>query len=172
MKEMASGALVILSGILASALAAGESGEGRPRPTPPVSLLRVPDHGLQPQAVVDAGGVLHLIYFTGPAGNGDISYVRSGDGGKTFSDPLRVNSQPGSAVALGNMYGSSFYDSVIMANFWIMCGLMERYGNFLAHAAHVVSASHERREHLPLGLRFPLAARALPGMGKPRDMQH
>ncbi len=76
------------------------------------------------------------------------------------------------AVALGNMYGSSFYDSVIMANFWIMCGLMERYGNFLAHAAHVVSASHERREHLPLGLRFPLAARALPGMGKPRDMQH
>src|SRR5205085_496540 len=33
---------------------------------PAVALKRVPDRGIQPQAVVDAAGTLHLIYFKGP----------------------------------------------------------------------------------------------------------
>lgn len=70
-----------------------------------VTLLRVPEGGIQPQAVVDAKGVLHLIYFRGESGNGDIFYARSEDG-THFSRPLRVNSQPGSAVATGNIRGA------------------------------------------------------------------
>jgi hypothetical protein len=71
-----------------------------------VTLLRTPGHGIQPQAAVDEKGVVHLIYFTGEAGNGDISYVRSEDGGSKFSHPLRVNSHPGSAIATGNIRGA------------------------------------------------------------------
>jgi hypothetical protein len=73
------------------------------------------------------------------------------------------------SMALGNMYGSPFFDSLIMANFWILCGLMERYGNIRAHAAQAVVENAERRHTLPLGLRFPLAARALPGLTRIRD---
>lgn len=71
-----------------------------------VTLLRTPGHGIQPQAVVDDQGVVHLIYFSGEAGNGDIFYVRSEDRGGKFSHPLRVNSHPGSAIATGNIRGA------------------------------------------------------------------
>ena len=67
------------------------------------------------------------------------------------------------AMALGNMYGSPFFDSLIMANFWILCGLMERYGNIKLHAAELVAAHHlPPRPERPMGLEFPLAGRALP----------
>jgi hypothetical protein len=68
-------------------------------------LLRVPGKGLQPQVAVDGKGTVHLIYYHGDARNGDVAYVRSQDGGATFSRPLRVNSRPGSAVAVGNIRG-------------------------------------------------------------------
>ena len=68
-----------------------------------VNVLRVPNRGLQPQVAVDGKGIVHLIYFTGDPSAGDIGYVHSEDRGTTFSRPLRVNSQPGSAIALGNI---------------------------------------------------------------------
>ncbi len=68
--------------------------------------LRVPHRGIQPQAVVDGKGVLHLIYYGGDARHGDIFYVRSRDDGATFSRPLRVNSADGSAIAIGNIRGA------------------------------------------------------------------
>lgn len=71
-----------------------------------VALLRVPGRGIQPQVVVDSKGIVHLICFRGQPRNGDIFYSRSRDGGKTFSRPLRVNSQPGSAIAIGNIRGA------------------------------------------------------------------
>src|SRR6202043_3016131 len=71
-----------------------------------VHLGRVPDGGLQPQAVVDNQGTVHLIYYKGDPGHGDIFYVRSNDWGANFSAPVRVNSQPGSAVALGSIRGA------------------------------------------------------------------
>jgi hypothetical protein len=80
--------------------------EGKPAPASPrVTLLRVPDHGIQPQVAVDAKGIVHLIYFKGDPYGGDIFYVRSKDG-RAFSRPLRVNSQPGSAIAVGNIRGA------------------------------------------------------------------
>ena len=71
-----------------------------------VSLIRVPNQGLQPQVAVDGKGVVHLIYFKGNPAAGDIFYVRSTDGGVTFSAPACVNSQPGSAIATGNIRGA------------------------------------------------------------------
>lgn len=71
-----------------------------------VTLLRVPDHGIQPQVAVDAKGVVHLIYFRGEPMHGDVFYVRSDDSGTHFSEPLRVNSQPGSVIATGTIRGA------------------------------------------------------------------
>jgi hypothetical protein len=90
---------------LPAALIAAQLWAGSPRiDGPVVSVLRVPEDGLQPQ-VVEKDGVVHLLYFTGDAAGGDLSYVRSRDYGRTFSKPLRVNSEPGSAMAMGNIRG-------------------------------------------------------------------
>ena len=72
---------------------------------PTVKLLRTPDGGIQPQTLVDSHGVLHMIYFTGKAAAGNIEYVQRAPGAKAFSKPIRVNSQPGSALAVGTVRG-------------------------------------------------------------------
>ena len=74
--------------------------------TPTIPLLRVPDGGLQPQAVVDGKGTLHLLYFKGDPSHGDLFYVHSSDGGDAFSAPIRVNSQPESVIAIGTIRGA------------------------------------------------------------------
>jgi len=68
-------------------------------------LVRVPNGGIQPEAVVDGRGTLHLLYFAGKPSAGNLFYVRSNDYGQTFSGPVRVNSQPGSAIATGTIRG-------------------------------------------------------------------
>ena len=68
---------------------------------PAVLPLRCPNGGVQPQTAVDAAGKVHLIYLKGEEGNSDIFYLTSTDDGKTWSKPLRVNSQPGAAIATG-----------------------------------------------------------------------
>ena len=70
-----------------------------------VALARVPHGGIQPEAVVDARGVLHLLYSSGEPRAGNLFYVRSTDYGSTFSAPVRVNSQEGSAIATGTIRG-------------------------------------------------------------------
>src|SRR5205809_590343 len=70
-----------------------------------VTLVRTPDGGIQPQAAVDSQGVIHLIYFKGEARGGDIFYVRQESGQETFSKPIQVNSQAGSAAAAGTVRG-------------------------------------------------------------------
>jgi hypothetical protein len=80
---------------------------GAPKnPIEKVTLTRVPDGGLQPQVAVDGRGTIHLVYFKGEAKQGDLYYVRSTDSGTTFSAPIRVNSQPESAVAAGTIRGA------------------------------------------------------------------
>ncbi len=76
-----------------------------PPPRDRVVALRVPDRGIQPQAAVDAEGGVHLLYFKGDPQAGDVFYTRSRDGVR-FNDPLRVNSQAGSAIAMGNIRGA------------------------------------------------------------------
>jgi hypothetical protein len=70
-----------------------------------VNVIKTPNGGIQPQAVVDTKGVLHLIYFKGDPGGGDLYYLRREPGKSSFSEPLRVNSQAGSVVAIGTIRG-------------------------------------------------------------------
>jgi len=88
------------------------TGERKPGPQPAavqpikVTRLRVPNGGIQPQAVADDKGTLHLIYFKGDQANaGDLFYMRRGAGEERFSAPIRVNSRPGTACATGTVRG-------------------------------------------------------------------
>jgi hypothetical protein len=49
--------------------------------------------------------VVHLVYFKGESGGGDLYYVRRGPGEERWSAPIRVNSQAGSAIAAGTIRG-------------------------------------------------------------------
>ena len=71
-----------------------------------VTLLRTPDSGIQPQAAVDAQGTVHLIYYKGDSGAGDIFYVQQSAPAAEFSKPVQVNSQRGSAIAAGSIRGA------------------------------------------------------------------
>jgi len=72
-----------------------------------VTLMRTPHGGIQPQTVVDHQGVLHLIYFQGDSAHGDIFYVHKKIGTDApFSTPIRVNSTPRSAIAIGTIRGA------------------------------------------------------------------
>jgi hypothetical protein len=72
---------------------------------PSVDVIRVPNGGSHPQVKTDSQGRVHLIYFSGDPRHGDIFYIRSADGGTSFSRPLRVNSQPRSAMIIGTVRG-------------------------------------------------------------------
>ena len=74
--------------------------------SPAVTTMRVPEGGIQPQVVVDHDGGIHMTYFKGDAHGGDIFYVKSTDGGRSFSSSIKVNSRPGSAVAVGTIRGA------------------------------------------------------------------
>jgi hypothetical protein len=91
-------ALSLLFCLASVGLAAAESAR--------VTLLRTPEGGIQPQAAVDSQGVVHLIYYKGESGGGDIFYVRREPGRESFSAPVQVNSQPGSAIAVGTIRGA------------------------------------------------------------------
>ena len=71
-----------------------------------VRLMKTPNGGIQPQAVIDERGRLHLVYLVGEPFAGDIYYVRREAGEETFSTAVRVNSQSGSAIAFGTMRGA------------------------------------------------------------------
>src|SRR5262249_25301722 len=94
---------IVLAAIVAgnAKLVGAELDQGRK-----VNLVRTPNNGLQPQAVVDERGTLHLIYLAGDPSASDVFYVRRDAGKMEFSAPRRVNSQPGSAIATGTIRGA------------------------------------------------------------------
>jgi len=71
-----------------------------------IKLIRTPDYGIQPQAAVDSKGVVHLIYYKGEGGGGDLFYVRQEPEKESFSKPIQVNSRPKSAMAAGTIRGA------------------------------------------------------------------
>lgn len=87
---------------LAAALAGGLPAAERTA----VHLIRTPQGGLQAQAAAGPDGAVHLIYFVGDPAGGDIYYVRQAAGASEFSKPVRVNSFPGSAIAIGTIRGA------------------------------------------------------------------
>ncbi|MBS0266975.1 MAG: hypothetical protein JSS02_33925 [Planctomycetes bacterium] len=73
-----------------------------------VRFTRVPDRGIQPQALVDGTGRLHLVYLGDDPQAANVYYVHQAAGAEAFSPPLRVNSQAGSAIAVGSIRGAHF----------------------------------------------------------------
>jgi hypothetical protein len=71
-----------------------------------VKFARIPDGGLQPQTAVDTEGTLHVIYLADDPGSANVYYVRKTAGQENFSRPIRVNSQVGSAIAIGSIRGA------------------------------------------------------------------
>lgn len=97
---------VFLAGVATASLAQAEKPAPAAERAVKVKRWRVPNRGIQPQTVLDPKGDLHLIYFQGDPRHGDIFHVHSHDDGATFSRPLRVNSVPGSAMAIGTIRGA------------------------------------------------------------------
>jgi hypothetical protein len=97
--------LMVVAGLSLSIIAAASFEVFASSANPQVKMLRTPAGGIQPQTTFDPNGVLHMIYFKGDAAAGDIEYIRSASGSPEFSEPIRANSQPGSAVAVGTVRG-------------------------------------------------------------------
>jgi hypothetical protein len=67
------------------------------------------------------------------------------------------------AMAIGNLYGSPFTEGSVMANFWVLCGLMERYAALCRQPAARPGAQAAEDPYVAISRRFPLAARIAPG---------
>jgi hypothetical protein len=70
-----------------------------------VTVVALPEGGIQPQAVVDATGIIHVLYFSGDPAAGDLYYATLTAQGK-WSVPVLVNSIRGSALAAGSVRGA------------------------------------------------------------------
>ena len=86
--------------LLALALLAGCSG-----PMPQVEVLRAPEGSSLPQVVIDDGGTLHLLYYTGSMTSGDLWHVTRAPDATGWAAPQRVNSDPHSVSGLGPIDG-------------------------------------------------------------------
>src|SRR5262245_50882901 len=74
-------------------------------PAPTVEHLAVPDGGIQPQAAIDTHGTIHLVYYKGEAAGCDPYYTRRAANDRALATAIRVNSDPGSAIAAGAVRG-------------------------------------------------------------------
>ena len=70
-----------------------------------VTLLRLPEGGRLPSALVDDEGVVHVVYFRGEPRAGDLLYVQRPPGESDWSEPQFVNSQAETAVGIGPIDG-------------------------------------------------------------------
>ena len=71
----------------------------------PVDIMRVPDPGRLPHAVLGEDGTLHLIYVQGDPTEGDLMYVTRQPGVTEWSSAVRVNSAPGTVAGIGPVDG-------------------------------------------------------------------
>jgi len=70
-----------------------------------VDILRLPDGALQPQAVSEPGGTIHLAWLQGDPKAADV-FLWTLPGGRTNGPPpVQINRIPGSAVAIGTIRG-------------------------------------------------------------------
>ncbi|MCC7340930.1 MAG: hypothetical protein IT170_07585, partial [Bryobacterales bacterium] len=71
-----------------------------------VRITRLPEGDLQPQVAQDISGKLHRVTYRGEPQHGNLFYAVSSDAGGTFSRAIRVNTEPGSAIATGTIRGA------------------------------------------------------------------
>lgn len=69
-----------------------------------VRIERLPGPGLQPQTIVTPDGTVHMIQLAGDPKASDILYRQRNSRGE-WSEAITVNSQPGSAIAIGTIRG-------------------------------------------------------------------
>ena len=70
------------------------------------TVKHLPTGAIQPQVAVDAQGTVHLIYYKGNDGAGDVFYMTQKAGEEQFSKAIQVNSRAGSAIAAGTIRGA------------------------------------------------------------------
>ncbi len=92
-------AVIVLGGAVASTALAAQPGP---------ELLRVPDDGVQPQTLVSGDGTVHVMFLKGAQDAADVWYARRPKGAASFTKAVRVNAQPGSAIAVGTIRGAQF----------------------------------------------------------------
>ncbi len=69
-----------------------------------VRVEDVPEKGVQPEVATDENGTIHLVYLTGDAKASEVRYT-SRKPGEAWQQSQTVNSNPGSAVAMGSIRG-------------------------------------------------------------------
>ena len=69
-----------------------------------VLVQPLPHGGVQPRVAVAPDGVLHAVYLKGDPAKSDVYYTHRSVPGE-WSPPVRVNSDPGSAIAVGTVRG-------------------------------------------------------------------
>ena len=91
-------ASIALLCLVSACLAQGDSSN--------VKLIHLPAGAVQPQAIVDDAGTIHLMYYKGNPYHGDLFYVRATTSAPdSFSPEVRINSEPDTACALGTIRG-------------------------------------------------------------------
>ena len=100
-RSLAAGTVAVM---LLGAGCAGDSG-GPTALHDQVSLLRLPEGGRLPRALIDERGVVHVVYFEGEPQAGDLRYVTRAPGESAWSEPRYVNSQRGTVVGIGPIDG-------------------------------------------------------------------
>jgi hypothetical protein len=101
--------------VLLTGLATVVRAADRPDPVRPagsgaaaVHVLGTPSGDIQPQSAIDPSGTIHLVSFQGAPAGGNLNYrtIRVLPGRTEVSLPVRVNSEPNSAVAMGTIRGA------------------------------------------------------------------
>lgn len=96
------------------------SASGRAESTlPAVGVVQLPAGALVPDVIMDGAGVLHMVYGLGD----DAWYVRSADNGRTFSAPVKVNTEGKVTLKMGERgprlaLGKSGLIHVVWADQW------------------------------------------------------
>lgn len=70
-----------------------------------VDVMRIPEGGRMPRAVIDTAGMVHVVYFEGVMSGGDLFYVTRSPVATSWTDPTPVNSDPRSVVGVGPIDG-------------------------------------------------------------------
>jgi hypothetical protein len=78
-------------------LAIVSTGGGAQAALPDVGVVPLPEGALVPDVMMDGAGVLHMVYGL----DDDAWYVRSADNGRTFSTPVKVNTEGKVTLTMG-----------------------------------------------------------------------
>src|SRR3954465_1535800 len=73
---------------------------------PSVGVVPLPAGAIQPQTVIDAKDVIHVVYFSGTPAAGDLYSIKLAADGHRLTEPVRINSIEGSALATGSVRGA------------------------------------------------------------------